>query len=107
MMLPQLQPLTRAQHQQLALDHCAAFEADLGAAQQLFSPYRIRPLGAHIDHQLGRVASIATNQGITVTFTPNPERRSRAQSAGFGSVADVLIGAPQSAQSPWADWRGT
>lgn len=108
MMLPQLQPLTRAQHQQLALDHCAAFEADLGVAQQLFSPYRIRPLGAHIDHQLGRVASIATNQGITVTFTPNSDRRLRAQSAGFGSVADVLIGAPQSAQGDWADYlRGS
>ena len=108
MMLPQLQALTHAQHQQRVLDHCAAFEADLDVTQQLFSPYRIRPLGAHIDHQLGRVASIATNQGITVTFSPNPNRRLRAQSAGFGPIADVLIGTPQSAQGDWADYlRGS
>jgi len=108
MTLRQLQPLTRAQHQQFALDHCAAFEADLSAAQQLFSPYRIRPLGAHIDHQLGRVASIATNQGITVTFSPNPNRRLRAQSEGFDPVVDVFVDAPQSAQGDWADYlRGS
>ena len=31
---------------------------------QLFSPYRICPLGAHVDHQHGLVSGFAFNSGI-------------------------------------------
>ena len=34
------------------------------ALYQLFSPYRICPLGAHVDHQHGLVTGFAFNSGI-------------------------------------------
>jgi len=104
LMLRQRQPLTPLQQQQLILDHCRTYGAPRDTVQQLFAPYRIRPLGAHIDHQLGRVASIATNQGITVTFSPNPDRRFRAQSTGFDQVAAIDLVGAQVAQGDWADY---
>ncbi len=38
---------------------------------ELYSPYRICPLGAHIDHQLGIVLGTTINRGIHFKFTPN------------------------------------
>ena len=36
------------------------------------APYRVCPLGAHIDHQGGVVAGLALNMGVMVGFLPTP-----------------------------------
>ncbi|XP_071907814.1 galacturonokinase-like isoform X1 [Coffea arabica] len=37
------------------------------------SPYRICPLGAHIDHQGGRVSAMTINKGILLGFVPSDD----------------------------------
>ena len=39
------------------------------ALYQLFSPYRICPLGAHVDHQWGLVSGFAFDNGIHFLFS--------------------------------------
>lgn len=33
-----------------------------------FCPYRISPLGAHIDHQYGKINGLAINKGIHMAY---------------------------------------
>lgn len=35
-----------------------------------FCPYRISPLGAHIDHQYGKINGLAINKGIHMAYHP-------------------------------------
>ena len=40
-----------------------------------FCPYRISPLGAHIDHQYGKINGLAIDKGIHMAYHPKQERR--------------------------------
>ncbi|KAK1323363.1 Galacturonokinase [Acorus calamus] len=44
---------------------------DAGEVRVVVSPYRICPLGAHIDHQGGTVAAMTINKGILLGFVPS------------------------------------
>ena len=35
-----------------------------------FSPYRICPIGAHSDHNLGKITGFAIDQGIHIAYRP-------------------------------------
>lgn len=35
-----------------------------------FSPYRICPIGAHVDHNLGKITGLAIDKGIHIAFRP-------------------------------------
>ena len=35
-----------------------------------FSPYRICPIGAHSDHNLGKITGFAINKGIHIAYKP-------------------------------------
>ena len=35
-----------------------------------FTPYRICPIGAHSDHQLGKITGFAINKGIHIAYGP-------------------------------------
>ena len=37
------------------------------------SPYRICPLGAHVDHQFGRVTGMAIDRSILLAFAPTDD----------------------------------
>ncbi|CAI5470492.1 unnamed protein product [Closterium sp. Yama58-4] len=45
---------------------------DVTKAKTAFAPYRICPLGAHIDHQGGPVLAAAINTGVRFLFLPTP-----------------------------------
>ena len=34
----------------------------------IFTPYRVCPLGAHVDHQLGQVTGFAIDRGVNLEF---------------------------------------
>ena len=34
-----------------------------------FCPYRVCPLGAHVDHQLGKVTGFAIDKGIKIAYS--------------------------------------
>lgn len=44
---------------------------DAGDVRVVVSPYRICPLGAHIDHQGGTVSAMTINKGIILGFVPS------------------------------------
>ena len=83
----------------------AAFGADLGEAQLLFSPYRVCPLGAHVDHQDGVVTGFAIDQGLAFAFAPRDDTTVRAASANFpGEIAFDLTRIPQASPGDWGNF---
>ena len=40
-----------------------------------FCPYRISPLGAHIDHQYGKINGLAIDKGIHMAYHPKQNGR--------------------------------
>lgn len=73
-----------------------------------FCPYRICPVGAHIDHQKGNVTGFAINYGITVAFVPSNNHFFEATSLNFeGTKGDSILDVADK-QNDWADYlRGT
>ncbi len=55
------------------------------------SPYRVCPLGAHIDHQGGPVLGMTINAGTVLAFIPNLKKRIRLYSANYQGVAEFGI----------------
>ncbi len=47
------------------------------------SPYRICPLGAHVDHQLGEVTGMSLDHSVTLAFVPNKQKSIRITSMDF------------------------
>ncbi|URE22396.1 GHMP kinases C terminal [Musa troglodytarum] len=73
--------------------------ADGRDVRVVVSPYRICPLGAHIDHQGGTVTAMTINMGILLGFVPSPDAQgitgficgSEEHSSGLSSSAAVGI----------------
>lgn len=57
----------------------------------IYSPYRICPIGAHVDHQHGLVTGFAINKGVDLWFSPNQDGRVHIESKTFGGVVDFDI----------------
>ncbi|KAF5748654.1 galacturonokinase [Tripterygium wilfordii] len=51
--------------------------------QVVVSPYRICPLGAHIDHQGGTVSAMTINKGILLGFIPSSDKQVVLRSGQF------------------------
>lgn len=82
------------------------FEKAYGKAPEAeaFTPYRICPLGAHIDHQLGKITGFAIDKGIHLAFSPDNSGRIEISSLQFDSSKNWNINAtPESKQNDWAD----
>ncbi|CAI0387963.1 unnamed protein product [Linum tenue] len=67
---------------------------DPGEVRIVASPYRICPLGAHIDHQGGAVSAMTINRGILLGFIPADDAKVVLRSGQFEgevhfSVSDV------------------
>ena len=88
-----------------ALDDCfGPRDLELRTA---FVPYRIRPLGAHLDHQGGKVLSQCTSFGVTGYWRRNGLNRVRVLSQGFGQ-ADIDLNADLVSKADGFDYlRGT
>ena len=57
----------------------------------IFSPYRVCPLGAHVDHQHGIVTGFAIDKGVDLWFTPNEDGKVHLESRTFDGVVDFDI----------------
>ena len=70
-----------------------------------FCPYRISPLGAHIDHQLGRINGLAIDKGIHIAYSPKTNGVIELQSINFpGKRAQFHVAEiPEEKQNDWAD----
>ena len=55
------------------------------------SPYRISPLGAHIDHQGGPVLGMTINARTLLAFTPNYEGKIRLYSMNYPGIVEFSV----------------
>ena len=82
------------------------FESIYGKAPQYtaFTPYRICPLGAHSDHQLGKITGIAIDKGIRIAYGPKQNGVVEIQSLQFSKRAQWHVSsAPETKENDWAD----
>jgi len=68
-----------------------------------FCPYRICPLGAHVDHQFGLVSGFAIDKGITIVYTPT-SGAFRARSMNFEGEQTFHLTKIPLKQGDWADY---
>ena len=69
-----------------------------------FCPYRINPLGAHIDHQYGKINGLAIDKGIHMAYHPKQNGVVELQSLNFPKRAQFFVNAvPEEKQGDWAD----
>lgn len=69
-----------------------------------FTPYRICPIGAHSDHQLGKITGFAINKGIHIAYGPKENGVVEIKSLQFDKRAQWHVAAtPEEPQGDWAD----
>lgn len=69
-----------------------------------FTPYRICPIGAHSDHQLGKITGFAIDKGIHMAYGPKENGVIEIQSMQFSKRAQWHVEAtPKVKQDDWAD----
>ena len=69
-----------------------------------FTPYRICPIGAHSDHQLGRITGFAIDKGIHIAYGPKENGVIEIQSVQFDKRAQWHVEAtPKIKENDWAD----
>jgi len=69
------------------------------------SPYRICPLGAHIDHQLGTVTAMAIDRGVLLAHAPSGSQEVRLSSTDYpGDVRFELDAIPPKRTNNWGNY---
>ncbi len=72
---------------------------------QLFAPYRICPLGAHVDHQHGLVTGFAFDSGIEFLFSATEAGKVEMASLSFEGLMTVNVQFPVGEkQGNWGDY---
>lgn len=67
-------------------------------------PYRICPLGAHSDHQLGKITGFAINKGVHIAYGPKQNGVVELSSLQFEKRAQWHVGAvPEKKENDWAN----
>ena len=71
----------------------------------IFSPYRVCPLGAHVDHQHGLVTGFAFDMGVDFWFNPTDDGMVRLKSLTFPGEAEFPINdLVRIKQGHWGDY---
>ena len=69
-----------------------------------FTPYRICPIGAHSDHQLGKITGLAIDKGIHIAYGPKENGVVEIQSLQFEKRAHWYVAStPDKPEGDWAD----
>ncbi|MBR5806835.1 MAG: GHMP kinase [Oscillospiraceae bacterium] len=70
-----------------------------------FTPYRICPIGAHSDHQLGKITGLAIDKGIHIAYSAKTSGIVELTSLQFGKRAQFHVNnVPSEKQGDWADY---
>ena len=71
----------------------------------IFSPYRVCPLGAHVDHQHGLVTGFAFDMGVDLWFNPTEDGSVRLKSLTFDGDVEFDVTMPsQVKEGHWGDY---
>lgn len=69
-----------------------------------FTPYRICPVGAHCDHNLGKITGLAIDKGIYIAYGPKRNGIVEIKSLQFPKRAQWHVAAvPAEKENDWAD----
>ena len=69
-----------------------------------FTPYRVCPVGAHVDHQLGKITGFAIDKGIHIAYGPKRNGVVEIQSLQFEKRAQWHVAStPEKPEGDWAD----
>ncbi len=75
------------------------------AEYHIFSPYRVCPLGAHVDHQHGLVTGFAFDMGVDLLFNPTEDGEVELNSLTFEGVIHFDVNKPtQVKEGNWGDY---
>ena len=70
-----------------------------------FCPYRICPIGAHVDHQLGKITGLAIDKGIHIAYHLKHNGIIELSSLQFKKRAQFHVNeTPEYKQDDWADY---
>lgn len=73
-------------------------------ADVAFTPYRICPIGAHSDHNLGKITGFAIDKGIYIAYSAKQNGVVEIQSLQFPKRAQWHVrSTPEEKQDDWAD----
>jgi galactokinase/galacturonokinase len=71
----------------------------------IYSPYRVCPLGAHVDHQHGLVTGFSIDKGVDLWFNVREDGKVHLESKSFEGVVDFDVKAPsQVREMHWGDY---
>ena len=69
-----------------------------------FTPYRVCPVGAHTDHQLGKITGFAIDKGIHMAYGPKQNGVIEIRSLQFDKRAQWhVMSTPEKPEGDWAD----
>ncbi len=70
-----------------------------------FCPYRICPIGAHSDHQNGKITGLAVNKGIHIAYRKNTNGVIEISSLNFDNRLQWhVVSTPKHKENDWADY---
>jgi len=70
-----------------------------------FCPYRVCPIGAHSDHQLGKITGFAIDKGIHIAYGAKQNGVIELTSLQFDKRAQFVVNqVPDEKQNDWADY---
>ncbi len=70
-----------------------------------FCPYRVCPIGAHSDHQFGKITGLAIDKGIHIAYRPKRNGVVEMSSLNFEKRAQWHItSTPKTKENDWADY---
>lgn len=70
-----------------------------------FCPYRVCPIGAHVDHQLGKITGLAIDKGIHMAYHPKQNGVIELASLDFEKRAQFhIMSVPDTKENDWADY---
>lgn len=69
-----------------------------------FCPYRVCPIGAHSDHQYGKITGFAIDKGIHIAYSPKQNGVVELASLQFEKRAQWHVGSVPEKQHDWADY---
>lgn len=70
-----------------------------------FCPYRVCPLGAHVDHNFGKITGLAIDKGIYIAYKPKQNGVVELKSLQFDKRAQFHITSVSSVkENDWADY---
>lgn len=73
--------------------------------KHIFSPYRVCPLGAHVDHQHGLVTGFAIDKGVDLWYDVTLDGAVHLESRTFEGIVDFSVLTPSLVkQGNWGDY---